>query len=170
MRQNGRQRSRKSEAIGQHVFRAGLAEFLPEPIVAVQDLADDRLRTRSVHVALFHRRSGRKPAARIHVALDPRIIGGKVLLHETISVGAAEIENVVRIFVEQLEIILHGLADVFADDLGIFPSPLSVQVSVADHIKCRLLGQIGLFDGLGANRADRDQASQWDCRQSRPVS
>jgi hypothetical protein len=51
----------------------------------------------------------------------------------------------VRIFVEELEIILHGLANVFVDDLRILPSPFRIQVSVADHIKRGLLVKSGLL-------------------------
>src|SRR6185437_8064987 len=38
MRQNRREGSRKSKAIGKHVLHAGLAEFVPEPFVAVENL------------------------------------------------------------------------------------------------------------------------------------
>src|ERR1017187_9930716 len=58
----------------------------------------------------------------------------------TVAVGAAEVENVMGIFVEQLEVILHGLANIFIDDLRIFPPPFRIQVGITDHVKGRLPG------------------------------
>ena len=43
-------------------------------------------------------------------------------------------------YIEQDEIILHGLANIFVDDLGILPSPLRVEVGIADHVESGLLG------------------------------
>jgi hypothetical protein len=138
MRQDGRQGGGKSEAVGQHIFRAGLAQLFTKPIVPVQDLADNRLGARSVHVALFHRRTGRKPSAGIHIALELREISREILLHETVPVGAAEIENIMGVFLEQLEIILHRFANILADHLRIFPTPLRIQVCVTNHVERRL--------------------------------
>lgn len=36
---------------------------------------------------------------------------------------------------QQLEIFLHGIANVFIDDLRIFPSPLRIEMGVAHGIK-----------------------------------
>ena len=148
MGQDRRQRSRKSEAIRQHVFRAGLAEFPSEPFISVKDLANDRLRAGSVHIALFHRRSRREPSSRIHVLLQLGEIFRVILLHEPIAVRPAEIENVMGILLEQLEVLLHRLADVFVDDLGVFPSPLGVQMGIADDVESWLLGEVGFFGCL----------------------
>src|SRR6185369_10203639 len=44
--QDARQRSGKTETVGQHVLRAGLAELALEKFIAVKNLAKDRLRRR----------------------------------------------------------------------------------------------------------------------------
>src|SRR5271168_4249034 len=77
-----------------------------------------------------------------------------------------------RILVEQREVILHGLANVFADDLGIFPSPFRVEVGIADHVERRLLAQIGLFffHGLRVSRGKQHQAGKRKSHQSRTES
>ena len=49
--------------------------------------------------------------------------------------------------VEQLEVILHSLANIFVDDLGILPSPFRIEVGIADQVKGGLLAQIGLLGG-----------------------
>ena len=75
-------------------------------------------------------------------------IGGIVFLHQAIAVGAAEIEDVMRVLFKQGEIIVKSVAKVFVDDLGVFPAPLRIQVSVADDVQSRLRGQVwreGLF-------------------------
>ena len=64
---------------------------------------------------------------------------GIVFLHEAVTVRSAEIENIMRILFEEGEIILHGLANVFVDDLGILPSPFGIEVGVTDHIERGLL-------------------------------
>src|SRR5487761_511952 len=53
----------KAEAIGQHVFFAGLAEFVAKIFVAVKNLANDGFRRRRVDVVLLHRRACGKPLA-----------------------------------------------------------------------------------------------------------
>ena len=66
----------------------------------------------------------------------------EVLLHKAVAVGTAEIEDVVRILVEQREVILHCLANVFVDDLGILPSPFCVEMRVSNDIEGRLLAEV----------------------------
>ena len=142
MREDRRQRCGKSETVGQHIFGAGLSEFFAEPLVAIENLADDCFGAWSIDVSFFHRGSGRKPTAFVHILFHLRKVGWEVFLHETVAIGAAEVEDVVRILFEQLEIILHSLADVFVDNLGIFPSPFRVQVGVPDDVQRRLLGEV----------------------------
>jgi hypothetical protein len=74
-------------------------------------------------------------------------IGRIVFLHQAIAVGAAEIEDVVGILFEEGEIIVEGVAKEFVDDLGVFPSPLGIEVRVADNVQGRLAGQVWR-DGL----------------------
>ena len=150
MRENGRQRRRKSEAVGQHVFRAGPAQLFAKPVIPVENLPDDAFGTGRVDIAFFHGRSRGEPSSVIDILLQPCEIGGKILLHETVPVGAAEVEDVMRILIEQGEIILHGLANIFADDLGILPSPLRIEVGIADHVKGWFLRQIRSFGSLCA--------------------
>src|SRR6202011_5800728 len=121
MSKNRRQRGWKSETIRQHVFRAGLAELFAKPVISVKNLPDDGLGAGCVHVAFFHRRSRREPSPLVHELLHLGEVCWIIFLHQTVSVGAAEIENVMRILIEKPEIIFHGLAKIFTDDLRILP-------------------------------------------------
>ncbi len=167
VRQNRRQRGWKSEAIRQHVFRAGFAELFAKPVISVKNLPNDRLGAGRVHVALFHRRSRREPSALIHEFLHLCEIRGKIFLHQAVAVGPAEIENVMRIFIEKPEIILHGLANIFVDDLRILPPPFRIEVGIADHVKSRLFAQIGFLGGL---RAGRGRTTSRSCIRSATTS
>ena len=85
--------------------------------------------------------------------LKLRKIGGIVFLHHAIAVGAAEIEDVMRVLFKKGEIVVHGLGKEFADDLGVFPAPLGIQVGIADDVQRRLIGQVrrdGLFSRGGS--------------------
>src|SRR4029077_7809532 len=82
----------------------------------------------------------------------------------------AEIENIMRILVEQCEIIFHGLANVFVDDLGILPSPFRIEVGIADHVKSWLFGQIGFPGGLCMGCGEHPHAGQGNRYQSRGES
>ena len=106
MRQDTGQRSRKTEAVRQHVFGAGFAEVGTEIFISVENLPEDRLRRRRVDITLLHGRACGEPFAGRDVLLHLGIIGGIVLLHQTITVCAAEIEDVMRIFLEEIEIVV----------------------------------------------------------------
>src|SRR5262249_29386505 len=118
----------KTEAVRKHVLDTGLAELVAKPIVAVQDLTGDGLGTGRVDVALLHGRAGRKPATGRHILFEPRKVSRIVFLHHAVPIGAAEIEDVVRILFEQREVVTRGLGEVFADDLRILPSPLRIEM------------------------------------------
>src|ERR1035437_7149914 len=123
MCQDAGQRCREAEAIGQHVLGAGLAEFGAEELLAVEDLADDALGIGRIDVALFPCRSGGKPAAFGDVLLHLGEIGRVVFLHHAVAIGAAEVEDVVRVLFEQVEIKQHRVLDVLADGGGVLPAP-----------------------------------------------
>jgi len=53
-----------------------------------------------------------------------------------------------RIRIDKLEIILHRFANIFADHLGILPSPFRVEVGIPDHIEGRLFAQIRFIGAL----------------------
>src|SRR5712692_10841529 len=97
VREDARQRSGKTETVGQHIFGARLAKLSTKVLSAVKNLPDDRFGRRRVDVAFFHRRAGGKPTARSHVFFQLLIILGPVFFHHAITIRAAEIENVVRI-------------------------------------------------------------------------
>ena len=59
-----------------------------------------------------------------------------------ISIGAGEIENVVRILFKEREIVAHGLGQVLLDHLRILPAPFSIQVCIAHDIQRRLFRKI----------------------------
>ena len=65
--------------VGQHVFRAGFAEFLAEPVIAVEDLADNGFGARRVDVAFFHGETGWEPPAGIHILLNSGKINRKII-------------------------------------------------------------------------------------------
>ena len=170
MRENCRQRGRKSKAIGQHVFRAGLAQLLAEPVIPVQHLPDDGFSVGRVDVTLFHGRSRRKPPSFIYVFLQPGEVGGKIFLHEAITIGAAEVEDIMRIFIDESEIVFHRLANIFVDDLGILPSPFRIEVGIADHVKGWLLAQIRLLGCLCRGHGEQHQAGKLNRHQQRAES
>ena len=62
------------------------------------------------------------------------VVGREVLLHHVIAIGAAEIEDIVRIFFKQIKIGVHRFGEIFTDDLGIFPAPFRIQVGITDHV------------------------------------
>ena len=167
MRQNGWQGGRKSEAVRQHVFCTGFAKLFAKPIIPVQNLTDDGFRAGRVHVTLFHRRTRGVPPPFVYILLHFRKIGREILLHKAVAVGPAEIERIVRILFEQFEVILHGLANVFVDNLRILPAPFRVEVRVSNHIEGRLLAEVGLFRGLRLNRPRQGQDEQRDRDRSR---
>src|ERR1051325_8713433 len=144
VREYARQRSRKTKTVGQHVLRARLAKLTLKETIAVKDLAKDRLRGRNVHVALFHRRARRKPATRGDVLLHTCVIRRPVFLHHAITIRAAEVEDVVRILLEEREVVVHRLRQVFVDDARILPAPLRVEMRVTDDVERGLFAEIGL--------------------------
>src|ERR1700756_1347678 len=133
MSEDGGKGRRESEAIRQHVFRARLAKFLSKPIIAIEDLANDCLSARRVDISLFHRGASRKPSALFDQLPELFEIGRVILLHQTVSIGSAEVEDVVRVFVDELEIVLQGIAQVLVDDLGILPAPFSIQMGITNN-------------------------------------
>src|ERR1700730_2047486 len=68
--QNTWQRSRKAKAVRQHVFGAGSAEFATEEAVAIENLPEDRLSVRRIHVPFLHRGARRKPSTGRDVLLE----------------------------------------------------------------------------------------------------
>ena len=134
MRENAGQGSREAEAIGQHVLIAGDAELFAKPIVAVENLPNDRFGVRRIYVAFFHRRAGGKPATHRDVKLQAVEIYRVVLLHQAITICAGEVEDVVRIFFEQREIVPHRLGEILLNHLRIFPAPFSVEMRVTDDV------------------------------------
>jgi hypothetical protein len=123
-------------------------------------LPDDGFSAGRVYVTLLHGGSRREPSAFIDVLLQAREIGRVIFLHKAVTVGAAEIENVMRILIDERKIILHGLANIFADHLGILPSPFRIEVGVTDYVKGRLLAQIGFVSRLRKRRGEQHQAGE----------
>src|SRR5215472_2065943 len=104
MRQDGRQRSWKPEAVGEHVFGARLAKFLAKPFVAIKDLPDNRLSVRRIDVALLHRGTCRKPSPRVNELRQLGKIRRIIFLHQPIAISSAEVKDVVRILPEKREV------------------------------------------------------------------
>src|SRR5205085_4036197 len=148
MRQDRREGSGKSETVGQHIFRAGFAELFAKPFIPIENLPDNRLGVWRIYVSFFHRRARRKPSASMNVFGQLGKFGWVILLHQAVAVGPAEIKNIVRVLLEQGKVLVHGLAQVFVDDLRIFPAPFRVQVRVTDDVKRWFLAQIRLVLGL----------------------
>jgi hypothetical protein len=147
--QDGGQRSRETEAVGQHVLRAGFAEILAEVFIAVEKLAKESLGAGKVDIALFDGRAGREPAALGGIFLHPRIVVRVVLFHQAIAVGAGPVEDIVRILIHVIEVDAHGLQQVFADGLREVPAPLCVEMGVGNYIQCWRGSDVGCLHGLG---------------------
>src|ERR1700733_11286417 len=100
------------KAVRNHVLIAGFAKLRAKPIVAVENLADNAFGAGSIYVALFHRRASWEPPLLVNIFLESGKIGGEIFLHEAVTVGAAEVKNIMRIFIDECEVVLHGFADV----------------------------------------------------------
>ena len=142
VRENARQRSRKAEAVGQHVFIAGHAELFTKPIIAIKNLPNDRFGVGRIYIAFFHRRSGREPATRGDVSFQSFKIRGVILLHQAITICTGEVENVMRVLFKKREVVAHRLGEIFGNDLRIFPTPFRVEVRVTHDIERRIFRQI----------------------------
>src|SRR5215510_1511433 len=70
VRENARQRCRKTKTVGQHVLSARFAKLALKKSIAVEYLPKDRLSRRRIHIALFHRRASGKPATRGNIRLQ----------------------------------------------------------------------------------------------------
>src|SRR5215813_5863980 len=133
--QEAGQRRWKAKTVRQHVFGAGPAEFATEKSVSVKHLPKDRFCGGRVDVALFHGRTRRKPPSRLHVGLELAEIGGVVFHHHAIAVGAAEVENIMWVLLEQVEILMQSVRKILAYGFRIFPSPLCIQMRVPNNIE-----------------------------------
>ena len=169
VREDARERRREPEAVGQHVLRACLAELAAEELGAVENLPEERLGRRRVHVALLHGRPGGEPAAGRHVLLHPLVVGRVVLLHHPVPVRAAEVEHVVRVLLEQREVVVQRPRQELADRLRVVPAPLRVEMGIADHVQRRRRREVRTRAGRGRRRAAgrEDEQQQGGERQAR---
>ena len=71
------------------------------------------------------------------------VVGRVVLLHHAVAVGAAEVEDVVRVLLDQREVLAHRLREVLPDRRRVVPAPLGVEVRVADDVQRRVLREVG---------------------------
>src|SRR5437868_15074279 len=83
-----------------------------------------------------------EPAPRCDVMLQGYVVGRIVLLHQAVPIGAAEIENVVRILLEEREIVPHRFREILPNNLRVLPPPLRVEMRVAHDVKRGLLREI----------------------------
>src|ERR1700685_3739451 len=74
VREDAGQRRGESEAVGQHVLRAGLAKILSVVIVAVKDRAKNPFGAREIYISFLNRRAGRVPAAGGDILRQPGVI------------------------------------------------------------------------------------------------
>src|SRR5579864_9648850 len=109
MGQNAGQGSGKAETIRQHIFSARLAQLAAKELISVKHLAKNGFGGRRVDVALLHGGAGGKPAAGSYILFKFLEVGRVVLLHQPVAVRPAEIENVVRILLEQRKIAAQSL-------------------------------------------------------------
>ncbi len=134
VREDAGQRGREAEAVGQHVLFAALAEGLAEVLVAVEDLANDGFGTGGVDVAFLDGGACGKPPTLRNVGFHAREVGREVLLHEAVTVGAREVEGVVRVLIEEAEVVFHGVTQILVDHLGILPAPLGIEMGIPDGV------------------------------------
>src|SRR6202012_4521904 len=95
--ENRGQRGGKSERVRQHKFVTCLAELMPKIRIAIQHLTEDSFGTGEIHVAFLPRRACGEPLSTCDVALDSRVVAGKILLHQAIAIRARPVEDIVRI-------------------------------------------------------------------------
>ena len=81
---------------------------------------------------------GREPPAGGDRLLHLLVVGRVVLLDHPVAVRAAEVEDVVRVLLEQHEVVADGLRQVLADRRRVVPAPLGVEVRVGDDEQRRL--------------------------------
>ena len=134
MMQNAGQGSGKSKAVRQHILITRNTEVAPEIIISIEDLANDRLGIRGIHVTLFHRRARGKPPAGRYILFQFFIVRREVFFHQAIAVRAGKVENIVRILLEEREVIAHRLTEILLDGLRVLPPPLCIEVRVAHCI------------------------------------
>jgi hypothetical protein len=169
---NAGQRCWKTEAIGQHVFFAGLAEIFPKIFIAVQNLAENSFRTGKIDVAFFDGRTCGKPSSLGDVLLQSGVVRREILLHQAIAICPGPIENVVGVSIDVVKVNPHRFEQVFADGLRELPSPLRIQMRVWNNIQRRNLRYVGSLHGLPANCNGQHQGRKCEhiCCQSMGIS
>ncbi len=112
-------RGREAEAVGEHVFVAGDAKFFAKVMIAIEHVAHERLGGGDVVISLVDAGAAGEPAAGGDVFFELFVFGRVILLHHFVAARAGEIEDVVGVFIEQSEVVVQGIGEVFADGLGV---------------------------------------------------
>ena len=122
------------EAVGQEHVHAALPQLAVEPAVAVQHVSHQRLGRGHVGVDGVHPRAAHVPAARARVLLQAGVLGRVVFLHQLVAERALEAEHVVRVLLQQAEVVVERVAQVLVDGRLDRPAPLGVQMRGRDDV------------------------------------
>lgn len=112
--------------------RAGVCQQTGQGSGKAETIRQHGFGARRIDIALLYRRTGGKPAARLNTLANGRVLGGIVFPNQLIAVGAAEVENVVRILFEKAEVLPRGLGEKLPNDLRILPAPFRIKVGITD--------------------------------------
>src|SRR5216684_8881863 len=92
--------------------------------------------------------------------LQRGVVGRVVLAHHPVTVGAAEVEDVVWILLEESEVVVHRVRQKFGDGAWVLPPPLRIEMRVADDVERRMLRQVGWIRSARQRRA-REHRQQY---------
>ena len=148
MSRDGRKAPREAEAIGQEEVHAATAELGLEIAVSVENVSNQRLGRRKVGVGRVEHGAGGTPASLPHQSKELLELFGVVLLHELVTKGAFEAQNVAGRRPHALEIVEQRPPEKVADRGLDGPSPLGVEMRCSNHIEPRLSGGLdGVLPG-----------------------
>ena len=128
------QRVGKAEAVGQENVGALGVELLAVESLPEQHVAQERLRRADDDLVGIPAAAGNVPATSLDVLLHLLVLQRVVLLHPGILHAALEVEDVVRVLLQQHQVLLERVADVVADGGLHVPVPLGVEMGIGHHV------------------------------------
>ena len=146
----GRKGPSETEAVRKEDVRPLHTELLPVEVLAVEDVPCKGFRGRDIGVRRIPGASGDMPPALPDVLFHQVILLREIFLHPRILYPALEIEDVVRIFLQEEKVPVHGLGDILADRPLDIPVPLGIKMRVGNKV-CLVFR---LFLGKDCRRAE----------------
>ena len=122
----------ETEAVGQHYVMTAVDTKLPLVELPCQKHAVEHRLCRRHHAGIggIDGTSRHVPPAVTDIVLQLQVAVRVVFLHPHVLDSTLVVESQVRIFVEQREILLHGILNVFANSGPYIPVPLRVKMRV----------------------------------------